>query len=227
VQITELSLGTNRRCDRRASVLAAPLHCDSRSTVRGLGNKGHWFRRFRKSTGESVLTKRRGRGLGLSSNNFPKPDSDQRIRQTLGLMRQAPDIGQFRVAREVCERTGSVAVLKADASLEPNTYSGTRTAIPAISPMKSRSRRQEKRCPPCAQQNCYALERASGMLAMIERHSTPLEQATTPPRGFEGVHHEHESEPVNRPSTAIPISSARFDRPSLRPAGHPVHVQKW
>jgi hypothetical protein len=70
---------------------------------------------FANSTGEAVFDEalRQGLAIELEQSPFLRLVSDERIRQTLDLMRQAPDARLTReVAREICERTGSAAVLE-------------------------------------------------------------------------------------------------------------------
>ncbi len=70
---------------------------------------------FANSTGDPVFdgTLREGLAVQLEQSPFLRLISEQRVRQTLRLMDQPPDARLTpAVAREVCERSGSTAVLR-------------------------------------------------------------------------------------------------------------------
>ena len=70
---------------------------------------------FKNTTGDEVFdeTLRRGLAVQLEQSPFLSLVSDQRIRKTVGLMGRPVDARLTpEIAREVCERTGSAAVLE-------------------------------------------------------------------------------------------------------------------
>ena len=71
---------------------------------------------FTNTTGDPVFdgTLRQGLSVQLEQSPFLSIISDQRIQQTLKLMGQKPDAKLTpEIARELCQRTGSAAVLTA------------------------------------------------------------------------------------------------------------------
>ena len=94
-------------------------------------------------------TLRQGLAVQLAQSPFLSLVSDERIRQTLRLMGQPADARLTpELAREICERTGSAAVLEGSiASLGSQYVWGyaRRTAAPETSSMRSRRKRPEKK----------------------------------------------------------------------------------
>ena len=107
---------------------------------------------FRNTTGDAVFdeTLRQGMAVQLGQSPFLSLVSDERIRKTLGLMGQPADARLTpEHAQEICERTGSAAVLEGSiARLGRRSTSwgcGPRTAAPARSSTRSRCKRREKK----------------------------------------------------------------------------------
>ena len=192
-----------------ALALRFPFH-----RSRTLGNKDTLvLADFANSTGESVFdeTLRQGLAVELEQSPFLSLISDQRIRQTLGLMRQPPDTRLTpEVAREICERTGSAAVLEGSiASLGTQYVLGLRAKNchtgDILDEEQIQAARKEDILRALSRIATQFRTRIGESLAMIERHSTPLEQATTP--SLEALKAYTTSTRANRstgPSTAIP-----------------------
>jgi eukaryotic-like serine/threonine-protein kinase len=87
---------------------------------------------FRNTTGDAVFdgTLRQGLSVQLEQSPFLSMVSDQRIQQTLQMMGQKPDAKVTpEVAREVCQRTGSAAVLDGSIAQIGSQYLLTLKAI--------------------------------------------------------------------------------------------------
>ena len=106
---------------------------------------------FTNMTGDPVFdeTLRQGLAVQLEQSPFPRLVSDDRIQQTLRLMGQPPDARLTPdIARQVCERTGSAAVLEGSiASLGSQYVLGLRAMIaaPETSSLTSKRKRQQKK----------------------------------------------------------------------------------
>ena len=143
---------------------------------------------FVNSTGDPVFdgTLRQGLAVQLAESPFLSLISDERIRQTLRLMQRPPDTRLTPdLAREVCERTGSVAVLEGSiASLGKDYVLGLRTKNcrngETIDEQQLQVTRKEDVLNALGQITRKLRSRAGESLATIRKHSTPLEQATTP-----------------------------------------------
>jgi tetratricopeptide (TPR) repeat protein len=122
----------------------------------------------------------------LEQSPFLSLISDQRIRQTLGLMRQALDTRLTpEVAREVCERTGSAAVLEGSiASLGTQYVLGLRAKScrtgDILDQEQIQAAKKEDVLNALSRIVTQFRTRIGESLATIEKHSIPLEQATTP-----------------------------------------------
>ena len=143
---------------------------------------------FTNTTGDPVFddTLRQGLAIQLQQSPFLSLVSDDRIRRTMPLMNQPADARLTPdVARAVCVRTASAAVLRridcgAWQSVRP------RAARHQLRDWRHPCRRAgtgraKRRCPDHAQPDCHAasVTRVGESLATVEKHSTPLEEATT------------------------------------------------
>jgi len=143
---------------------------------------------FENSTGDPVFdgTLRQGLSVQLEQSPFLSLISDDRIRQTLVLMGKASDQHLTpEIGREICQRTGSAAVLDGSiASLGSQYILGLR----AISCSTGDVLAQEQETVSSKEKVLSALDRAATKLrdklgeslATVEEFDTPLEQATTP-----------------------------------------------
>lgn len=142
---------------------------------------------FSNSTGDAVFdgTLRQGLAVQLEQSPFLNLVSDQRIHQTLQLMNQpadAPLTGQ--IAQEVCERTGSTAVLEGSISSLGTQYvlglraKNCRTGE-TLDEEQAQAARKEDVLNALDHMASNFRSRAGESLATVEKYSTPLDEATT------------------------------------------------
>jgi len=143
---------------------------------------------FTNTTGDPVFdeTLRQGLAVQLEQSPFLSMVSDDRIRKTLALMDQRPDARLTPdVAQGVCVRTGSAAVLEGSiARLGSQYVLGLRAKNCATSDIladeQAQAARKEEVLGALSQIARRFRTRVGESLATIEKHSTPLEEATTP-----------------------------------------------
>jgi eukaryotic-like serine/threonine-protein kinase len=142
---------------------------------------------FTNTTGDPVFdeTLRQGLAVQLEQSPFLSLVSDERIQRTLGLMGQPPDAQLTpKVAQEVCERTASAAVVDGSiASLGSQYVLGLR-AIDCgtgsiLANEQGQAARKEDVLNVLSQMARELRSRAGESLATVEKHDTPLEDATT------------------------------------------------
>jgi len=121
----------------------------------------------------------------LEQSPFLSLVSDERIRKTLGLMGQKAD-GRLTadVAREVCERTGSAAMLEGSiAALGTQYVLGLRATNcrtgDVLAEEQAQAARKEDVLNALSQVAKTFRTRVGESLATVEKHSTPLVEATT------------------------------------------------
>jgi len=142
---------------------------------------------FANTTGDPVFdgTLRQGLVVQLEQSPFLSLISDERIRQTLGLMGRSPDAPLSpAIARQICERTASAAVLEGSISSLGSQYV---LGLRATSCRTGEVFDSEQTQAASKEQVLQALSqiasrfRAHGgeSLANVKEHSTPLEEATT------------------------------------------------
>jgi len=142
---------------------------------------------FRNTTGERVFdeTLRQGLTVALEQSPFLSLVSDERVRRTLTLMGQAADTRLTpEVARQVCERTASAAVLEGSiAPLGGQYVLGLRASSCASGDLldneQATAARKEDVLGALSHMASQFRERVGESLATIQQHSTPLELATT------------------------------------------------
>jgi serine/threonine protein kinase/tetratricopeptide (TPR) repeat protein len=143
---------------------------------------------FTNTTGDPVFdeTLRQGLMVQLQQSPFLSLVSDQRIRQTLPLMSQPPDAPLTPgIAQGVCVRTGSTAVLEGSiAALGSQYVLGLRATSCAtgdiLADEQAQAARKEDVLGVLSRMATRFRTRVGESLATIERHSTPLAEATTP-----------------------------------------------
>lgn len=143
---------------------------------------------FINTTGDPVFdgTLREGLAVQLEQSPFLSLISDERIRQTLHLMGQAADARLTpELAREICERTGSDAVLEGSiASLGSRYVLGLRAKNcrtgDVLDQQQAQASRKEHVLNSLTQIASKFRTRVGESLATVEKHSTPLAEATTP-----------------------------------------------
>jgi tetratricopeptide (TPR) repeat protein len=142
---------------------------------------------FTNTTGDPVFddTLRQGLAVQLQQSPFLSLISDDRIRRTLLLMNQPADARLTRdVAQGVCIRTASAAVLEGSiAALGSQYVLGLRathcTTGDILADEQAQAPRKEDVLSTLSQIATRFRTRVGESLATIEKHSTPLEEATT------------------------------------------------
>jgi tetratricopeptide (TPR) repeat protein/predicted Ser/Thr protein kinase len=142
---------------------------------------------FINKTGDSVFdgALRQGLAVQLAQSPFLSLVSDERIQKALPLMGQPADARLTpELAREICERTGSVAVL--DGSITPigSQYvlglraKNCRTGD-VLDEEQAQATKKEEVLNALSQIASKFRTRIGESLSTVERHSTPLAEATT------------------------------------------------
>jgi eukaryotic-like serine/threonine-protein kinase len=143
---------------------------------------------FTNTTGDTVFdgTLRQGLSVQLEQSPFLSIISDQRIQQTLQMMAQKPDAKLTpEIARELCERTGSAAVLDGSIAQIGTQYLLTVKAVNCVSGESLASTEAE------ASDKNHVLDalgktaseirnKLGESLSTVQKFDTPLEQVTTP-----------------------------------------------
>lgn len=143
---------------------------------------------FINTTGDPVFdeTLRQGLAVQREQSAFLSLVSEQRIRHMLPLMNQAPDaLLTPELARQICERTGSAAVLEGSfASLGSQYVLGLRAkncrTEDILDEEQVQAARREEVLNALSKIPSKFRSRAGESLAMVQKHDTPLAEATTP-----------------------------------------------
>ena len=143
---------------------------------------------FTNTTGDPVFddTLRQGLAVQLQQSPFLSLISDARIRKTMALMNLPPDAHLTSdIAQGVCVRTASAAILEGSiASLGSEYVLGLRakncTTGDVLADEQAQAARKEKVLSALSHIAIRFRTRVGESLATIEKHSTPLEEATTP-----------------------------------------------
>ena len=143
---------------------------------------------FTNTTGDPVFddTLRQGLAVQLQQSPFLSLVSDDRMRRTLALMEQRPDARLTPdVAQGVCVRTASAAVLEGSIAASAVTTSsdcarGTARTGDILADEQAQAARKEDVLGTLSQIATRFRTRVGESLATIEKHSVPLEEATTP-----------------------------------------------
>lgn len=142
---------------------------------------------FHNATGDPVFdaTLQQGLMVQLQQSPFLSLVAENRIRQTLQLMgRPAGDPVTTELAREVCERTGSSAVVEGSIArlgsryvlgLEAKTCAGESLYVE-----QTQAAQKENVLDALSQMARRFRQGAGESIAVIRRHDTPLAEATTP-----------------------------------------------
>ena len=143
---------------------------------------------FANSTGEPVFdgTLRQGMAVQLEQSPFLSLVSEQRIQQTLGLMARPPDAPLTpELAREICERIGSAAVLEGSIARLGSQYvlglraKNCRTGD-TLDEEQAQAANKEDVLNALNQVAGRFRRRVGESLAAVKRHSIPLAEASTP-----------------------------------------------
>jgi eukaryotic-like serine/threonine-protein kinase len=143
---------------------------------------------FANSTGDPAFeeTLRQGMDVQLEQSPFLSLISEDRIRQTLQLMGRPPDTPLSPgVAREICERTGSAAVLEGSISSLGSQYVvGLRAKNcqtgDVMDEEQVQAAQKEDVLNALSQIAVKFRKRVGESSASVEKYSTPLVEATTP-----------------------------------------------
>ncbi len=143
---------------------------------------------FTNKTGDPVFddTLRQGLAVQLGQSPFLSLVPEQRIRRTLRLMSQPADARLTPdLAREVCERTGGVALLEGSIAGIGTQYVLTLRATTCrsgdvLDEQQVQAARKEDVLNALTQMASKFRTRAGESLATVEKHATPLAEATTP-----------------------------------------------
>jgi serine/threonine protein kinase/tetratricopeptide (TPR) repeat protein len=143
---------------------------------------------FDNKTGDPVYddTLRQGLSVELQQSPFLSLISDRQVQQTLALMGQPKQARLTpEIAQQVCERTGSAAILEGSiASLGSQYVIGLRAKNcntgNVLDQEQVQAARREDVLNSLSQIGRKFRARVGESLATVERHSTPLEEATTP-----------------------------------------------
>ena len=143
---------------------------------------------FENKTGDAVFdqTLRHGLAVQLEQSPFLRLLSDDSIKQTVHLMNRPPEtLLNPEIAREICERTGSTAVLEGSITGLGSQYvlwlraSNCRTGA-VLAQTQAQAGSKEEVLNALSRITVQMRTRLGESLATIQEHSTPLEQATTP-----------------------------------------------
>lgn len=142
---------------------------------------------FTNMTGDPVFddTLRQGLAVQLEQSPFLQVVSGQRIQQTLRLMEKPSDARLTpELAREVCERTGSAAIMEGSITRLGNQYVlGLRASScqsgDSLADEQAQSTRKEDILNLLSGMTAGIRSRLGESLATIEQHNVPLEMATT------------------------------------------------
>jgi serine/threonine protein kinase/tetratricopeptide (TPR) repeat protein len=143
---------------------------------------------FTNTTGDPVFdgTLRQGLSVQLEQSPFLSIISDQQIQQTLQMMGQKPDAKLTpEIARDLCQRTGSAAVLDGSIAQIGTQYLLTLKAVNCVSGESLASTEAQ------ASDKNHVLDalgkttleirnKLGESLSTVQKFDTPLEQATTP-----------------------------------------------
>src|SRR5271168_677476 len=143
---------------------------------------------FTNATGDAVFdgALRQGLSVQLEQSPFLSIISDQRIQQTLKMMDQKPDAKLTpEIARELCQRTASAAVLDGSIAQIGTQYLLTLKAVHCVSGESLASTEAQ------ASDKSHVLDalgktaseirnKLGESLSTVKKFDTPLEQATTP-----------------------------------------------
>ena len=142
---------------------------------------------FENKTGDPVFdqTLRQGLAVQLEQSPYLALVSDQRVQQVLRLMSRPPGTRlTSEVAREICERTGSSAMLEGSITGVGSQYilwlraRNCRTGD-ALAQEQTEANKKEEVLNALGRIAIQMRTRLGESLATIQEHSTPLEQATT------------------------------------------------
>jgi len=142
---------------------------------------------FTNTTGDSVFdgTLRQGLEVQLEQSPFLSLLSEERIQQTLKLMEQSPNVRLTpEIAREVCQRTSSAAVLNGSIAQIGNEYTLILKATncangDTVASVQEQAGDKNKILEALAKAGSEICAKLGESLAMIAKFDTPVEMAST------------------------------------------------
>jgi eukaryotic-like serine/threonine-protein kinase len=143
---------------------------------------------FANATGDPVFdgTLRQGLSIQLEQSPFLSIVSDEKIQQTLGLMGQPADAKLVSaIAREVCQRTASAAVLDGSIARIGTQYLLTLKAIncesgKTLASTEAQASDENHVLNALGKVSVEIRNKLGESLSTIQKFDTPLEEATTP-----------------------------------------------
>jgi eukaryotic-like serine/threonine-protein kinase len=143
---------------------------------------------FANTTGDPVFdgTLRQGLAVQLEQSPFLSIIPDEKIQQTLGLMGQPVDAKLIpAIAREVCQRTGSAAVLDGSIARIGTQYLLTLKAVncesgKTLASTEAKASDENHVLDALGNVSVEMRNKLGESLSTIQKFDTPLEQATTP-----------------------------------------------
>jgi Tfp pilus assembly protein PilF/predicted Ser/Thr protein kinase len=143
---------------------------------------------FTNTTGDPVFdgTLRQGLSVQLEQSPFLSIISDQQIQQSLQRMGQKPDAKLTPdIARELCQRTGSAAVLDGSIAQIGSQYSLILKAVncsngESITSMEAQASDKSHVLDALAKAASETRNKLGESVSTVHKFDTPLEQATTP-----------------------------------------------
>ena len=143
---------------------------------------------FANATGDPVFdgTLRQGLSVQLEQSPFLSVISDEQVQQTLRLMGQPADAKLIlAIAREVCQRTGSAAVLDGSIGKIGTQYLLTLKAVncesgKTLASTEAQASDENHVLNALGKVSVEIRNRLGESLSTIQKFDTPLEQATTP-----------------------------------------------
>jgi len=169
---------------------------------------------FANTTGDPVFdgTLRRGLAVELEQSPFLSLVSDQRIQGTLGLMSQPADARLTpELARDICVRTASAAVLEGSIAALGSQYvlglraKNCRTGD-VLDDELVQAAKKEDVLNSLSQIARKFRTRAGEALSTVEKHATPLEEATTPSlEALQAYSAGWKAQSTTGPSSSVPF----------------------
>jgi tetratricopeptide (TPR) repeat protein len=143
---------------------------------------------FTNTTGDPVFdgTLRQGLSVQLEQSPFLSIISDQQIQQTLKMMEQKPDATLTpEVARELCQRTASAAVLDGSIAQIGKQYLLTLKAVncasgESLASTQAQASDKDHVLDALGKTSSQIRNKLGESLSTVQKFDTPLEQATTP-----------------------------------------------
>jgi eukaryotic-like serine/threonine-protein kinase len=143
---------------------------------------------FDNKTGDAVFdgTLRQGLSVQLEQSPFLNIISDQQIQQTLGLMGQKPDAKLTpTIARELCQRTGSKAVINGSIAQIGVPYSLILKAVncsngESLTSTEAQASDKSRVLDALGKAASEIRNKLGESIGSVQKFDTPLEQATTP-----------------------------------------------